>query len=111
MGSQIVPSIIPLTDDAAQTENILGLTLFFYWNVRDNSWRMTISKDDTVIISGVKLVVGILLLRAYALNIGDFFVFENSTSFIDPTRHGFTSAQFELVYLTQEEANEFYSAS
>lgn len=98
--------VIPFTDAPLQSETILGFDLRFYWNVRDNSWRMDIIQNDAALIRGVKLVVGVLLIRPYALEIGAFFVFQNSFNLSDPTRDGFSTNQFQLIYLTQEEVDE-----
>jgi len=98
-----MPQIIPMTGDASQSETIFGFDLFFYWNVRDNSWRMTIAQNDVLLVQGVKLVVGILLIRQYALEIGEFIVFQSSFRLTDPTRDGFSTGEFLLAYYTQEE--------
>jgi hypothetical protein len=101
-----MPQIIPLTNDPLQSETILGFDFRFYWNVRDNSWRMDISQNGAALIQGIKLVIGVLLLRAYALNIGEFLIFENSFHLSDPTRNGFSTGQYALIYYTQEEIDE-----
>lgn len=101
-----MPQIIPFTDDPLQSETILGFDLKIYWNVRDNAWRMDISQDAITLIQGLKLVVGILLIRPYALEIGEFLVFESDFRLSDPTRNGFSSGQYELIYYTQGEIDE-----
>ncbi len=101
-----MPVVIPLTDDSSQTETILGFDLFFYWNIRDNSWRMDISKNGEYVLRGIKLVVGIFLIRYYGLRIGEFIVFEKFYKYQDPTRDGFSSNQFLLVYFDQVEIDE-----
>lgn len=106
-----MPVIIPLTIDASQSETILGFDLLIQWNIRDNAWRMDISQNNILLIAGVKLTAGVALLSPYALQIGDFFVYQNSTTLIDPTRDGFVTGQFLLIYLTQEEVNGLLASS
>ena len=98
-----MPQIIPLSGDASQSETILGFDLFFYWNVRDNAWRMSISQSDVLLVQGVKLVTGLALIKQYALEIGEYVVFQSAIQLTDPPRDGFTSGDFILLYYTQEE--------
>lgn len=102
-----MPQIIPFSGDALQSETIFGFDLLFYWNVRDNSWRMSITQNDVILVQGVKLVVGELLIKQYALEIGEFIVFQSSFKLSDPTRNGFSTGEYLLAYYTQEEIDAF----
>lgn len=102
---------IPLTNDASQSMIILGFTLLIKWNVRDNAWRMDVVQNAVPLIAGLKLTSGVSLLRPYALGIGDFLVYQNAITLVDPTRDGFSTGQFILVYLTQQEVDDAISTT
>lgn len=106
-----MPQVIPLTDDAAQEVTLLGFVFFFYWNIRDNSWRMSISQNDNILVQGIKLIVGIPLLSAYSLGIGDFLVIESSLNLTDPIRNSFVTGQFSLLYFLVGEEDALSSLS
>jgi hypothetical protein len=105
-----MPQIIPLTDDASQTVNIVGYDILVQWNSFDNSWRMSLSQNSVSVIDSIKMTCGLFLLFPYQLGIGDFYVLQNTgTRVLDPTRESFTQGQHNLTYLTAEEIDALFA--
>jgi hypothetical protein len=85
--------------------------LGFSWNTREEAWYMCISLEDTILISGIKLVPNYLLLYQYEslpnLPEGDFFIVDNDQDLdsSDITYDNF-GIRYQLVFLTTEELEE-----
>jgi hypothetical protein len=77
-------SIIPFFDFSAFTQEIsldnVPYMLSFTWNNRGEFWAMSISdKEQNTLVAGIKLVIGIELLRKFpdrSLPPGRMFVFD-----------------------------------
>lgn len=105
-----MPQIIPLTNDASQTQNIVGFDILVQWNTFDNAWRLQLSQDTVVIIADVKMICGVFLLLPYQLGLGDFYVLQNNTVALnDPGREDFSNGAYNLVYYTQDEMNAIFA--
>lgn len=94
--------VLPVSNDTKQQFIVAGLTFFISWNSFDNSWRVMISQNKTVLIAGVKLVLDIFLLQIYNLGIGDLALVNNSSQSADPNLEDMGTV-WSLIYLTQEE--------
>lgn len=96
--------VLPLSNDPQQQFIVNGLTFFVKWISYDNAWRITVSQNNTVLIAGVKLVLGIFLLQIYNLNIGDVVLVNNSGLSFDPDLENMGTV-WSLIYLTQDEVD------
>lgn len=103
-----MPQVIPVTNDASQEFTALGFDFKFEWNTTDQGWRMNISQNGTAIITGLRMVMGIFLLDAYALDIGDFFIINNESESADPDRNAWDGS-FSLLYYTEQEKEDAIS--
>lgn len=103
---------IPFTEYPASTAifNIdnTSYKFLFVWNTRMAAWTMSISDtDDNVIISGIKIVLNIELIRMYRhLNIpkGHLFALDLSDDETKIAYSDFTNERgIKLVYIPEDE--------
>jgi hypothetical protein len=89
--------------------NGIMYSLQFLWNTRDNAWYMDIYLQDTVVLSGIKIVPNYALLYQYQgtpnIPAGEFFVVdtdENNPYSEDITFENF-GVRYILTFATTEE--------
>ncbi len=84
----------------------VAFTIEFRWNDRDSGWYMQIGDSDgTPLISGIKVVTGILLLgRATSklLPKGDFMAIDTAGTMTDPAFEDL-GRRVQVVYITSAE--------
>lgn len=104
------------TSDFTHTSIMDGLeySVQMLWNDASTSWYISIADyTGTVIISGVRLVSEYPLLTIYNsqdVPAGMLVCRQLSgSSIVSPTRDSFNDGTHELVYLTEEEADEISS--
>lgn len=85
-----VRSDIPCYDYQINLEGSV-YTLSFCYNDRNGFWYMDIAdQNGTLILSGIKLVGGVLLNSQYpniSLPPGDFFIYDSTSKNTDPSKY------------------------
>lgn len=103
-------TIIPIKDNPNHTLTIeLDSSIYklgFLYNTVGNFWAMTIwDGDDTLLLSGLKVVANYPLMFAHKnelLPTGDFYC-EITDTKASVGRNSFSSNEAELLYLSKEE--------
>jgi hypothetical protein len=106
-----MPLSIPIPDVAWSEQDVsLGgsnYTFTYQYNSRDSRWRFDLALEDTVVISGVKVVENQSLLDRYKLddfNHGDIFCLRVEDDNSDVGRNNLgIGKSYELVYYTNAE--------
>ncbi len=75
------------------------------YNSRGGYWSLGLDKDGEPVVEGIKLVLGISLMRAFYFMDGALIALDNNDTREDPTI-GSWDTTAELYYLTPDEVAE-----
>lgn len=75
------------------------------WNSRASFWSMSISENDSFLIRGIALKVGLNLLEQYNFELGALLVVDVTNSGLEANLSNINSSAF-LIHFTQEEWDE-----